>query len=102
MGKDQFFLLMTNDHRSTKNKLEEQVRKRVRDTFNKALITDIKEVCRHLDSIIESENANHKRCKPLEGVFWERLRLDGYSNDTYYVHGLFNLVFYQVKEVNRG
>jgi hypothetical protein len=100
MAKSQYFLLINNDHRGAKNKLHEQIRENVRETFSQTLSTDKAEVCRLIQSIIESCNAFHKRCEPVKGHFTERSQ--HYLNDYFFVPDLFTLVFYKVKEVSNG
>jgi hypothetical protein len=101
LDKPQYFLMMTDDHRAAKNKLHEEIRKQVRATFNQTLTSDIPDVCRHIESIINACNSLHKRSDPAKGEYWER---DHYPNssDCYYMPGLFQLVFHKVKEVTNG
>lgn len=101
MDKPQYFLLMTDDHRLPKNKLHEEIRNRVRAKFNQTLATDKEEVCQYMQSIIEGCNMIFRRSEPAKGYFTKRDHFPN-SSDCYYVDGLFQLVFYKVKEVDHG
>lgn len=96
---DLYFMLMTDDHRQAKNKTQEELRNEVREIFNQGIVENRKGVAELIDYLIIKANAAHPRSNPIVGQYWNREHYPS-GSDCYYVDGLFQLVFYKVKEVD--
>lgn len=93
-----YFLLMQDDHRNASNKLREKVRKEVHEQFSQQVINDVSKVLNELARLEKELNAEHSRCAPVRGSFYNwKGRYPG-AHDFYSVDGLFKLAFYEVKE----
>ncbi len=92
---------MGDDHRMTKNKLQAEIRERIRDDFNHRLTSNIDETVLEIKAMVEAANLMHPRCKPMTCEYYEAKSFSK-RRRTVYVHGLFAMSFLEVKGGDRG
>lgn len=97
----QYFLHITNDHRVSKNKLEDEVRKYIREKYDHTLTGSRNEAISLIRNVVEVCNGKFPRCKALTHYFQDKRDIPG-SNAYVGIPGLMTVNFYEVKEVSNG
>ncbi len=95
----QFFLHMGDDHRATKNKLQEATRTLFYKKFNHTLTEDLEGTVEKMKAAVDEMSSQFPRCKRLGHCYFERRGRNG-KGQCFYVSGLFNVSIFQVKEVD--
>jgi len=96
---NQFFMLISDDHRAAKNTLEDTIRKTVREKFNMVLTQDVTQTAKEVIEVVKLLNLNSKS-KPVNAEFYVKRNDFTGRHNMVYVPQLFQLVFYPVKEVS--
>lgn len=94
------FFVLVSQYCQAKNKLQDEYQRRVKEDFDRTLISSPDDAVKSFKSLETMLNAFHHRCTPIKGAY----QVPGVQSlpSVYFVDGLFTVTFYPLKEVSNA